>query len=63
MLESNLDYLRRRAAEEAQRGESCEEPKTAAIHRRMAELYTDRASALSDNPEFDPIIQLRVMRY
>ena len=61
MLESNLDYLRRRAAEEAQRGETCKEPKIAAIHRRMAELYADRVAALSDNPEFDPIIQTRAM--
>ena len=62
MLESNLDYLRRRAAEEAQRGEACKESKIAAIHRRMAELYADRVSALSDNPDFDPIIQMRLMR-
>lgn len=62
MLESNLDYLRRRAAEEAQRGEACKEAKIAAIHRRMAELYADRVAALSDTPDFDPIIQTRVMR-
>ena len=59
MLESNLDYLRRRAAEEAQRGEACTEPNIAAIHRRMGVLYADRVATLSDTPDFDPIIQTR----
>ena len=62
MTESNLDYLRRRAAEENRRVSACDDPKVAAIHARMASLYADRVAALIDNPDFDPIIQTRVMR-
>lgn len=59
MLESDLDYLRRRAAEEERRAEESADARTAAIHRRLATLYADRVAALSDNPDFDPIVQLR----
>lgn len=59
MLESDLDYLRRRAAEEERRSEEAMDERTAAIHRRMATLYADRVSALTDNPDFDPIMHLR----
>ena len=62
MTESNLDYLRRRAAEESLRVEECVDPKAAAIHARMAVLYADRVAAMIDNPDFDPIIQTRIMR-
>jgi len=62
MVDSRLDYLRRRAMEEKQRAISCKEPKIAAIHQRMAELYADRVSALSDNPDFDPIVHTQVVR-
>ena len=62
MTESSLHYLRRRAGEEKLRAEECTDPKVAAIHARMAVLYADRVAALIDNPEFDPIIQTRVVR-
>ncbi len=62
MTESSLDYLRRRAAEEQARAEACEEQRVAAIHARMAVLYADRVAAMIDNPDFDPIIQTRVIR-
>lgn len=59
MLESDLDYLRRRAAEEEQRAADAADPHTAAIHARMAALYADRVAALSEHPDFDPIEQVR----
>ena len=62
MTDSSLIYLQRRAAEETRRAEDCADHKVAAIHARMAALYADRVAALIDNPEFDPIIQTRVVR-
>ncbi|MEO7814690.1 MAG: hypothetical protein ABIR87_04515 [Sphingomicrobium sp.] len=62
MTESNLEYLRRRADEEKLRVKECTDPKAAAIHARMAVLYADRVAAMIDNPDFDPIIQTRVVR-
>ncbi|WP_309602842.1 hypothetical protein [Sphingomonas sp.] len=62
MTESSLDYLRRRAGEEKQRAEQCTEPRVAAIHARLAVLYADRVAVMTDNPEFDPIIQTRIVR-
>ncbi len=58
MRESNLDYLRRRADEEERRAEEATDPRIAGIHRRMATLYADRVEALTDNPDFDPIMHL-----
>ena len=62
MTESSLDYLRRRALEEQARAEACKEEKVAAIHARLAVLYADRVAAMTDNPDFDPIIQTRAVR-
>ena len=59
MIESDLEYLRRRAAEELQRAKDCKDRKVASVHRRLAELYADRAAAMSDNPGFDPIVITR----
>ena len=60
MSVSDLDYLRQRAAEELTLAEECDDPRTAAIHRRMASLYADRVAALSEHPDFDPIVQTRL---
>ncbi len=59
MDESDLDYLRRRASEEEARAAESTDPTAAAIHRRLATLYADRVTAMSDNPGFDPIEQTR----
>lgn len=59
MPETDLEYLRRRAAEEARRAAEAEDARTGAIHARMAALYADRVAALSDNPDFDPIMHVR----
>ncbi len=59
MIESDLEYLRRRSSEEEQRAAEVEDPHIAAIHARLAGLYADRVTALADNPDFDPIDQLR----
>jgi len=59
MAESDIDYLMRRAAEEAQRAQDASDAAIAAIHRRMSDLYADRVAALTDNPDFDPILLLR----
>lgn len=59
MRESDLEYLRRRAAEEERCAAEATDARAAAIHRRMAILYADRVATLSDNPDFDPIAQLR----
>jgi len=60
MGESDIDYLRRRAAEEDLRAGEASDEAIAAIHRRMAELYSDRVAALIENPGFDPIISTRI---
>lgn len=62
MLETDREYLRRRAAEEEQRAADSPDARVANIHRRMAVLYADRVAALSDNPDFDPIVQVRPKR-
>ena len=62
MAESNLEYLRRRASEEETRALLSEDSKAAAIHARLAGLYAHRVTALIDNPDFDPIVQMRVFR-
>ena len=60
MIESDIDYLRRRAAEEELRAIDAGDPAVADIHRRMAALYVDRVSALTENPDFDPIMATRL---
>ncbi|MCY7270997.1 MAG: hypothetical protein LH485_02930 [Sphingomonas bacterium] len=62
MAERDIMYLKRRADEEAQRALDTSDTDTAAIHRRMAQLYEDRVAALIDNPDFDPILQVRPKR-
>lgn len=59
MVESDLEYLRRRVIEEKQRADAATDPRIAAIHQRMAALYSDRVTAMIDNPGFDPIVQTR----
>lgn len=58
-MESDVDYLRRRAVEEQQRAAEASDDRIASIHARMAALYADRAAALDENPDFDPIVQIR----
>lgn len=59
MIESDLEYLRRRAGEEERRAAAASDPRIAAIHQRLAGLYSDRVVAMSDNPGFDPLAQIR----
>ena len=60
MTESDIEFLGRRAAEEQRLAEETSDPNAAAIHRRMALLYADRIAALSERPDFDPIVQTRL---
>ncbi len=60
MTESDIEYLYRRAAEEMRCAEETNDPAAAAIHRRMAALYADRITVLTDNPDFDPIVPNRL---
>ncbi len=59
MTESDIEFLDRRAAEELQQAEQASDLAAAAIHRRMAALYADRAASLSELSNFDPIVQTK----
>jgi len=49
MNENELDFFRRRAAEERERAEHSVELVAADIHRRMAIAYTNRAAELESS--------------
>lgn len=46
MAESEIDYARRRTAEELDRAERCSDPSAAQIHRRLAILYANMVAEL-----------------
>ena len=60
MDEEDLEYLNRRVSDELRLAEETRDPTAAGIHGRMALLYADRIAALSEQPEFDPIMQTRL---
>ena len=60
MHEEDLEYLRRRAAEELRLAEDKRDLTAAEIHGRMALLYADRIAALSERSAFDPVAQTRL---
>lgn len=46
MAESEIDYARRRTAEELDRADHCSDPNAAQIHRRLAVLYANMVAEL-----------------
>ena len=46
MAESEIDYARRRTAEELERAERCSDPNVAHVHRRLAILYANMVAEL-----------------
>lgn len=60
--EEDLEYLRRRAAQELRLAEDISDPKAAGIHERMALLYADQIAGLSERLESDPIVQTTLDR-
>ena len=50
MCDDDLDYLRRRIAEETHRAKNAASSPIAAIHRQMASAYADRIEALTQSP-------------
>jgi len=46
MAESDIDYARRRTAEELDRSERCSNPYAAQVHRRLAVLYANMVAEL-----------------
>jgi len=53
MREDELDFFRRRAAEERMRAEHSLDPIAADIHRRMAIAYTKRAAEIGNARAFE----------
>ena len=49
MRENELDFVRRRAAEERERAEHSIDVVAADIHRRMAIAYTNRAAEIENS--------------
>lgn len=46
MAESEIDYARRRTAEELDRADRCADPNAANVHRRLAVLYANMVAEL-----------------
>ena len=46
MAESEIDYARRRTAEELDRADRCSDPNAAQVHRRLAILYANMVAEL-----------------
>lgn len=53
MSENELDFFRRRAAEERERAEHSADTVAADIHRRMAIAYTNRAAEIEKMHAFN----------
>ena len=53
MAESEIDYARRRTAEELDRADSCSDPNAAQIHRRLAILYANMVAELRHLTPFE----------
>ena len=46
MAESEIDYARRRTAEELDRADRCSDPNAAQVHRRLAILYANMVAEM-----------------
>lgn len=46
MAESEIDYARRRTAEELDRADQCSDPTAAHVHRRLAVLYANMVAEM-----------------
>ena len=46
MAETEIDYARRRTAEELDRADRCSDPDAAQVHRRLAVLYANMVAEL-----------------
>ena len=46
MAETEIDYARRRTAEELDRADRCSDPNAANVHRRLAVLYANMVAEL-----------------
>ena len=55
MAESEIDYARRRTAEELDRADRCSDPNAAHVHRRLAVLYANMVAELHQS---DPASKL-----
>ena len=53
MAESEIDYARRRTAEELDRSDRCSDPNAAHIHRRLAILYANMVAELGHLTPFE----------
>ena len=53
MAESEIDYARRRTAEELDRADGCSDPNAAQIHRRLAILYANMVAELRHLTPFE----------
>lgn len=53
MAESEIDYARRRTAEELDRSDRCSDPNAAQIHRRLAILYANMVAELRHLTPFE----------
>lgn len=53
MAESEIDYARRRTAEELDRSDSCSDPNAAQVHRRLAVLYANMVAELRHLTPFE----------
>lgn len=53
MAESEIDYARRRTAEELDRAERCSDPSAAQVHRRLAILYAHTVAELHHLTPFE----------
>ena len=53
MAESEIDYARRRTAEELDRSDSCSDPNAAQVHRRLAILYANMVAELRQLTPFE----------
>lgn len=53
MAESEINYARRRTAEELDRADRCSDPNAAQIHRRLAILYANMVAELGQLTPFE----------
>lgn len=53
MAESEIDYARRRTAEELDRADQCSDPDAAHVHRRLAVLYANMVAELHQLTPFE----------
>lgn len=60
MAESEIDYARRRTAEELDRADRCSDPNVAQVHRRLAILYANMVAELRHLTPFEAAEQMEM---